>query len=170
MYATAAGMLEEFGANLLSRLATPLPGAAVSATLLELTINSGDRTSYTDAEIAAADAAAVVLAEVIGEAEQVMNGYLGQRYTLPLAQATIDGNPIASHCERVALYLLHRNTNRPESVKDDYKDAMGWLKDLATGKARLLEPDNAGNSTATSAAFTYGTGGSTTDSLGLDKF
>jgi phage gp36-like protein len=162
--------LLEFGATLISRLATPLRyGAAADAELLELTVAGGDRDAYTAAQIEAADAALVVITEIVGEAGRVMDGYLGQRYALPLAETTVSANPLETYCERIALYLLHRQVNRPESVRQDYSDAMAWLRDVSGGRVKLLEPDNEGETVAV-GGFAVAVGGSTVDSMGMERY
>ena len=76
-------------------------------------------------------------------AEATINGYLTGRYSLPLSSIPPNLPQIASALARYTL-LGEAATER---ARNDYKDAMGWLKDVAAGSVVLQsatpEPANA---------------------------
>lgn len=75
----------------------------------------------------------------IREAESEVNSYLAQRYTLPLPTVP---DVLKAKAVDVAVYRLFlRRGIRPntadEMVENQYKNAVAWLRDVATGKASL---------------------------------
>lgn len=89
----------------------------------------------------------------IDDAEAEINGYLGTRYKLPLAQVP---SLLKGACVDVALYLLYsrRQPEPPEAVRTRYEDRMKFMKDVAAGKATLgisEEPDAPASTTGAEA-------------------
>jgi phage gp36-like protein len=75
----------------------------------------------------------------IQDAESEVNSYLAQRYTLPLPEVP---PVLKARALDIAVYRLFlRRGIRPgsadESVIDQYRLAVSWLKDVATGRASL---------------------------------
>ena len=139
-YTTPALLLSHYGANELAQLADPGLDSAVSAVLLTLTIEAGDRSAYTGDEIAAADAALVRIDNAIAAAGREANSYITPRYTLPLTQLQIDASPLEQHCADMARYRLAED-RATEEIEKRYNRAIAWLKDLAKGMASLGEGD-----------------------------
>jgi phage gp36-like protein len=79
------------------------------------------------------DAAAV--ARALDDAASLIDGYLSQRYTLPLAAVPA---LLKTLCIDIALYRLASN---PALLSDDarrrYDDAVKFLRDIGAGKASL---------------------------------
>lgn len=78
------------------------------------------------------------LATALADATAEIDGYLGRRYTLPLAQVPA---VIERVCCDMALYRLMALLPK-ESVEDArrrYEDAQDWLKDLADGQVHLSD-------------------------------
>jgi phage gp36-like protein len=74
-----------------------------------------------------------VVSEVIAKAGAEIDSYLAVRYVLPLA-ATPD--EIKHRAVDLAIYYLYaRRSMMPEIRRDNYKDAVAWLKDVAAGRA-----------------------------------
>lgn len=71
----------------------------------------------------------------LNDADALINGYLAARYALPLS--TIPPTLPATACA-LARYSLLGGTN--ERARDDYKDALAWLRDVQSGKVQLQEP------------------------------
>lgn len=73
------------------------------------------------------------------EATSEVNSYLAQRYELPLA--TIPDILKAKTLDIAVYRLFLRRGIRPgtadELVMEQYKTAIGWLRDVATGKASI---------------------------------
>lgn len=91
--------------------------------LAELTTDSGG----------AYDAAAVALA--IGQASGQADSYLGGRYIVPVSPAP---DVLQKAVANMAAWLLCADRNMPqEARRQAYEDAVGWLKDVAAGRANL---------------------------------
>ncbi len=72
----------------------------------------------------------------LDKAAKRIDGYLSPRYGLPLQQAVID----ASSLTEMACYIVRKilYADAPiDVVKDDYKDAIAWLRDVQSGKISL---------------------------------
>lgn len=74
-----------------------------------------------------------VVAAALQDADDVIDGYLGTRYGLPLASVPPQLRPWAVS---IARYVLHRN-GAPDHVAQDYKDAIAALKDVSRGLIAL---------------------------------
>lgn len=77
------------------------------------------------------DAAAI--AGAIGDAGDTIDAYVGSRYDLPLV--SVPPRLVRVACE-LAFYYLHR-FSPPEHVRKLYEDAMKFLGDVSTGRAKL---------------------------------
>lgn len=66
-------------------------------------------------------------------ADNLVNGYIGVKYGLPLAAVP---DLVRTWAISIARYILHRN-GAPENVAQDYKDAIAALKDVAAGRIAL---------------------------------
>lgn len=66
-------------------------------------------------------------------ADNVINGYIAAKFTLPLATVP---DLVRTWAVSIARYILHRN-GAPEHVAQDYKDALAALKDVAAGRIAL---------------------------------
>ena len=74
------------------------------------------------------------------DADNLINGYVGSKYDVPLAAVP---DLVRTWAVSIARYILHRN-GAPDHVTQDYKDAVAALKDVAAGKIAL--PVSAGAS------------------------
>lgn len=87
-----------------------------------------------------------VVEAALVHADNIVNGYVGTKYTLPLASSP----PIlCTWAVSIARHFLHRN-GPPDYVVADYKDAVAGLKDVARGLVSL--PDASGSTPTTSVA------------------
>lgn len=88
--------------------------------------------------------------EVIGaaliHADNLANGYLAGRYTLPFSTVP---DLLRTWATAIARYHLHRD-GAPEYVTADYKDALAGLRDVQRGAISLPLPSG-GEPAATSA-------------------
>ena len=83
-----------------------------------------DRDGVPDAE---------VIASALADADNLINGYIAARYSLPLPSVP---DLVRTWAVSIARHMLHRNGS-PERVKDDYGDALAALKDVSRGTASL---------------------------------
>lgn len=79
---------------------------------------------------------ATVVAQALDGASATIDAYVGARYALPLSQTPL---PLQQACEAIAFYQLHVDS-APDKVVEDYKAAMRFLSDVATGKVALPLP------------------------------
>jgi phage gp36-like protein len=71
--------------------------------------------------------------QALVDADALIDGYLAGRYTLPLS--VIPPNLPQVACA-IARYSLIGDA-ATERARNDYKDAMAWLKDVEAGRVRL---------------------------------
>jgi len=105
------------------------------ATLIQLTDDNGT----------GGVSAAVVTAK-IADADAEIDGYCGQRYTVPFATVP----PIIKRASIVIAVknLFGRRRGAPESRRQDYDDMIRFLKDISSGKATLGVDDPDGTPSA----------------------
>jgi phage gp36-like protein len=82
---------------------------------------------------------AAVIAAVLASADRMVDGYVGARYDLPLAEVPALVNTWATS---IARYQLHA-AGAPDYVVQDYKDAITALKDVSRGLIVLPLPSGA---------------------------
>lgn len=74
-----------------------------------------------------------VIAAALKDADNLVNGYIGVKYALPLPAVP---DLVCTWSVKIARYFLHHN-GAPEHVADDYREAVAALKDVARGLAAL---------------------------------
>ena len=74
--------------------------------------------------------------QAISDAVEMVNGYIAVQYPLPLPVTT---EPVKRAVAVVARYYLYKD-KPTEIVRMDYEDVIGWLKQIAAGKAVLIFP------------------------------
>jgi len=110
-YATQQGLVDRFG----------------ETELVQLSDRDGDRQA--DAE---------VVARALEDADAEIDAYLASRYALPLASVP---DRIAAIAHDIARHALMKGAGiKVELIVDSYRDAIGFLKDLAAGRAQLDLP------------------------------
>lgn len=157
-YVSLAQLAKIPGSLELAQVASDAHETVVDAELMELTLTGGDRSAYTAPQIADADAAKATIEQASGEADSVIDGYLGKRYTLPLATVpTI----LATWARSITRYRLHANRisdDRTDPIARDYRDAVRFLEQVAAGKFSLGLNDPAqAPSSAGDVRFSAGT-------------
>lgn len=119
-YASQAMLVKRFGAVM----------------LVDLTDRADPRTGQIDTDL---------VAQELGNTDAVINGYVGNRYRLPLDPAP---DLVTDLALVIAIYKLHRFAPDPK-IKDDYDQAIRTLRDIASGTVKL---DAAGHEPASSGA------------------
>lgn len=74
-----------------------------------------------------------VIAAALADADNLINGYIAVRYSVPLPSVP---DLVRTWAVSIARYVLFRN-GAPEWVAQDYKDALTALKDVSRGTASL---------------------------------
>ncbi|WP_226781839.1 gp436 family protein [Oceaniglobus trochenteri] len=114
------------------------------ATLTDLTERAGEREILQIADRDGDDVAdADVIAAALEDADHEIDGYIGAKYTLPLASTP---KLLVTWAVSIARYRLHSD-GAPEHVEADYKFAIAALKDVARGLIAI--PDASGAEPAT---------------------
>ncbi|MBF0358948.1 MAG: DUF1320 domain-containing protein [Magnetococcales bacterium] len=135
-YATSLNLLEWFGAKELAQAATPDDLAVVSAQLMRLTIESGNRDAFSLDEQTSADAALARITAALTESSLLIDSYISRRYSLPITEAIISTSPLPRFCGAMARRLLY-DDGVPKEVEQRYELTLGWLKDLANNQVDL---------------------------------
>ena len=151
-YITPADLAERPGAKELAQVATPEHKRIADTALMDATMRGGDRSAWSAADQADADAAMARIQDAVSEADSLIDGYLAKRgYALPLDPV----HPlVAAWCRAIARYMLHKNRTTLESkdpIARGYTDAQRLLQQTADGKFSLGADD------------VVATGGSSTD-------
>ena len=93
----------------------------------------------TDVDSQAGVVDSVMLDQALSDASAEIDGYIGGRYPLPLA----DAPPVLVRvCCDIARYFLH-DEHAPERVAKRYDDAIKFLKSLGKGEISLVMPADA---------------------------
>ncbi len=74
-----------------------------------------------------------VIAGALGHADNIINGYVRTRYSLPFVTVP---ELVNTWAVSIARHFLHR-AGPPEYVVADYKDAVAGLKDVSAGRIGL---------------------------------
>ena len=131
MYTTTDILIGKYGDQLMIFLSSKTPGATTL-----------DRT---------------VIDREVGRVDGIIDGYLRNRYTLPLSKVPTE---LAGYAEDIAIARLYRcfpERSVPEDVTRAEKAALDWLKDVQKGLVVLsVEPVQAptsGGDTGTTGLF-----------------
>lgn len=76
--------------------------------------------------------------KAITDATELVNGYIGTRYRLPLPVVLAS---VSRAIAVVARYYLYKD-KPTDTVRQDYEDVLVWLKDVASGKVKLALTDD----------------------------
>lgn len=119
MYATRDDMIEFFGLDEINEL---------ERNLVQGVANTPDEQEALNAKRAAATNKALLAAT------NDANGYISRRESLPLPSVPDQLKwPVCA----IARYKLWKD-RESERVRQDYKDAIGWLKDVSSGAVVLI--------------------------------
>jgi len=88
----------------------------------------------------------VVVGRALGDADGVIDGYIGKQYALPLS---VVPPVLTKTAADIARYFLHGEAADKDSiVTRNYNNAIAWLKDVAKGLVSIDDggqvPDQAG--------------------------
>lgn len=140
-YLTLLQLAESPGALELAQVARPSHLVVPSAELMQVALEGGDTTAFDADEVAAAEAAIARLEQLITDASQLMDGYLGRRYRLPLASTP---GILVTWARAIVRYKLHKDRitdERTDPIARDYRDALKFLAQVADGDFSLGSVD-----------------------------
>ncbi|MAU96166.1 MAG: hypothetical protein CMP81_09790 [Fulvimarina sp.] len=76
-----------------------------------------------------------VVSQALGDASALASGYVGKIYQLPLAEVP---QALVKAVADIARYYLHGSRATKDGEEERaYKEAVGWLKDVARGTVQL---------------------------------
>lgn len=158
MYVTPPQLADNPGSLELAQVASAQHQSVIDATLMELTLRGGDRTSYSSDAIAQADDAMTRISNEISLADSFIDGFLARRYPLPLSSTP---GILTTWARAIVRYKLHKDqisdvTTNP--IARDYKEAVGMLQLVADGKFSLGidDPESAANGASNVVQFDAG--------------
>jgi len=134
IYLTHADLLQSPGATELAQAATADDAPVVPAALMAATLEGSDRSAWAAEQIATADEALARIDRLIADTGELVDGYLGARYTLPLL--TIPGI-VRAWATDVLRYRLHDNLDADAPIASRYRDAVAGLSLIRDGKLSL---------------------------------
>jgi len=83
---------------------------------------------------------AQLVTDILDESSALIDSYVGQRYTVPLQPSS----QVKGLCLTLGEYYLYlRRKRMKEDVRQSYEDALSFLRDVSSGKARLDQPSAA---------------------------
>lgn len=147
-YATAAQYIERFGSEETAQLLSDQPPYLTTIQLDAAIAGTLD----SDADIAANQTKALTrLNTMLTDASQIMDGYMSRTQSLPLSQTIIADNPLIVCCVELArCQVMDQPDNHTELADNRCKRWYQWLRDIAAGKAKLVDkakPASAGSDT-----------------------
>lgn len=148
MYLTLAQLCDRPGPRELAQVATPEAARIVADDLMAASLTGSDRSAWSGAEIAVADATLAQIQSALDDAAATIDGYLATRYALPL-------NPVPAivtgWARAITRYKLHGHRiseEKSDPIVRDYKDALRFLELTAAGKFSLGADDPVNSATA----------------------
>lgn len=123
-YLTAAELRDRTSNLELAQVATPREVRPISAADMAAVIDGGTPTDPTNAALALAK-----INKALADAGDLVDNFLRGRYSLPLS---VTPQTIAEIVVRLARYGLH-NERATDEIVERYKEAMQWLRAIATG-------------------------------------
>jgi len=134
-YITAAALMALMGTRELNTLITGKLDLMVDDELLAVVIGGGDVGTFQTKNVAQAQQALTFIEQTIISMSNLMNGYLAERYALPLAPQVIEHSGLPLICSKLTKYELMLSAD--EQAKNDKQDAMAQLRDIAKGLITL---------------------------------
>ena len=139
-YATAQNMLDYFGSQELSQLATPRRYMPVDAELLELVITGGDTSGYPVDDVTLAEKVVEIIELALEDASSEMDSYIRIHNTLPLNITVIYSSPLPRKCGDIARWILAKS-HPSEEITERYEIALKYLTGISNGSLRLPSED-----------------------------
>lgn len=139
MYITAAELLRRLGTPELCSIMNAWLNQPLNAEVFERVVRQQDTSGDDPNDIDIATEALERVEYDIQAAANIVNGYLVERYSLPLAESVISNSVLPE----VMFYLVHYSLMLApsEKVESDRKWAQRILSDIAAGKVALGQSD-----------------------------
>jgi phage gp36-like protein len=144
-YVTPAQLADSPRAQEVAQCATPEDKAIVATDLMDAVLRGTSTAGFLPADVAVANQVLVTVNAMIDEADQLIDGFIGKRYTLPL---TTPPEILGGWARAIVRYKLNKNNITDEKtnpIARDYRDAMNLLQLIAAGKFSLGAGDPTGS-------------------------
>lgn len=140
-YATLAEYVQEFGLEETCQLLRDEGDDLLTPELLREGIADEYSSERTADERAACDRAMARLSAMLDQTSRYMDGYLRANVRLPLLQADIDQTPLKTCCLALTRCSLQDDPDNATDLQEKRcKSWYDWLRDVSTGRVRLLPP------------------------------
>ena len=147
-YATVQNMLDYFGSQELSQLATPRRYKPVDVELLELAITNGDTSGYPPNDVALAEKVVEIIELALEDASLEMDSYIRIHNKLPLNITVIYSSPLLRKNGDIARWILAKS-HPSEEITERYEIALKYLTGLSNGSVRLPSEDTTDSPSST---------------------
>lgn len=153
-YITPAELAERPGARELAQVASNSHAFVDDDALMDATLRGLDRTAWSPAQVAAADAALARIVDAVAEADALIDGYLlqgGYRLPMVLPLTSAAKSVLTAWSRAITRYLLNKDRVTDEAkdpVVRDYRDALKRLAEVAKGQLSLGLLDPAASETS----------------------
>lgn len=138
-YATAADLLEMYGAREVAAISRPDHiRTRVADDLLRQAVAGDDLSAWSSEERQAVAACLARIDRVLADAHRTVNSYLSSRYSMPIAASVAADSPLRGMCGDIARHLL-QDDKATGQTRERYEAALQWLRDVAAGRAGLLQ-------------------------------
>jgi phage gp36-like protein len=155
-YATLTQLAERYGWTELTQLLVDEEDL-VTESLLKDVVNLADLSSYTQAEIDAADVAIARVGDLTHKNSLLMDGKFLSVYALPLPNDTDVQKSVEDCCLALSrAALADDGDNLTKTMKEDRKYWREWLNEIAAGKSHLPGVTRVGIEGATQQRLTSG--------------
>ena len=136
-YVTPAQLADSPRAQEIAQVATPGNVAIVDTALMDAVLRGADTSAFPPDQVAIANEVMATVTAVIADTDQLIDGYLAKRYTLPFAAfPTI----LTGWARAIVRYRLHQHLISDEKtnpIARDYRDAIKFLALVADGTISL---------------------------------
>lgn len=75
------------------------------------------------------------LGDILRDTESMIDGYLASQYSIPLTEVP---DSVTAAASAIARYKL-LGDSVTEHARDEFRDAVAWLRDVASGRVRLQQ-------------------------------
>ena len=133
MYASATQLIQRYGVKEVTQRADDSTPPKVKGDMLKQAAAGEDMSGYTPAEQEATAAAMANVERALRDAGHTINGYIGGRYQLPLAEVP---EVLTLHCCQIARFVLYDDI-ASKQVDTLYQASIKFLRDVSTGMAEL---------------------------------
>lgn len=133
-YATPADLLERYEADLVAQRAAP-EGLRVTGDMLNAAVYENDTSTYSPEEVAAIEAAIERMQNALADATEFVNGFVSDRYSVPLSP--LPQMIVRITCSIARFYLWGDEAVKDSVMERDYKQAEKTLQSIRSGQITI---------------------------------